>query len=179
MIEDISLVSDSLGLSLFKFQQELTSKLNSPNPSEGLLVPIASGDDTWLFPSSSVLKIDSSDKISCVPGCDPMIAGVVSLDGSIYTLLDFNIANGHSSVSIGLKSRVVFLDGGPCDSLIALLVERILPLTSLDGSSSVLGKENLDDYVLGKTGEKYRVANLNAFFSGDILSIRGNKSIIK
>lgn len=155
---------------LYQFQESLTEKLRQGVGIERLFVPVVSGDDIWLFPSRSILKITSSEKITKVPNSFGFVSGVVTFDGTIHTLLDFNkVVIGGSEVVKSVKSRVIYLQNIFEDMPIALLVERVLDLIAMpendvtitsgmnvysDGSVNILGDE-----------DTYQLVNVESLFS--------------
>ncbi len=118
---------------LLEFQQRLHAKIDTRAAAASeLCVPVLSAQDSWLFASSSILKIMLPETIVRVPGAPREVLGVVSLEGSVYTLMDFNLLLGRAPVLRNLKSRIVFLAPGlETGAPVALLVERVLDLMGM------------------------------------------------
>ena len=119
---------------LLAFQKDLRAKIEHGQARAGdLWVPALVAGQSWLFRASDIQKIVLPEKVSRVPGAAQGVAGVVSLNGTIFTLLDFNVLQGKAPVVRTQKSRIIFLDSqSDTSSPVALLVDRVLDLLVLN-----------------------------------------------
>ena len=165
---------------LIKFHQELRRQIeiSEVNTAE-LFAPVLAGNEIWLLKSKEIIKIGAVDKLTSVPGATKHVAGLVSLQGSIYTVLDLNVVLGNSPTIKNNKARIVFLDIDGIDESdagvnFALLVERVLALTPAPTSAGEVMAGDKDQFshmnIIDQSGITYRIANLHKICNGNWVS---------
>lgn len=156
------------------FQRDLLARLNEAGKARNIgqladaYVPITSSGDSWLVKASDIARIAMLGPITPVPGASAEILGVVSQSGMIYTLVDFNALLGRQPVHKSIKTRVIFLEStisSSSESLVALMVERVLELTEIDGIVSsdwtvVPPHKGASGWCVDVGGRKHYMANL-------------------
>ncbi len=132
-------------------QQDDFSESDVSSTSDLEVLTFAIGNEEYAIPIDSVVEIMTPSEITRVPNAPRNISGIISLRGTIVTILDVASKLGHEAVSADLDTRIVVVrDAVGSAGFIVDKVLRVvkLPAEELD-SEPVATPASRNDLIKG------------------------------
>lgn len=127
------------------FQEDLSRRMReaasasaSIGGQEGVaLLPFFADGRLFAIPATEVVKTAMPTAMTRLPFATEEVAGIIGIDGGVFTVLDASALLGGRPVNVSLRARVLCLDASLSEAggaSIALLVERTLDVSLADGA---------------------------------------------